>query len=64
MQEKLENRVKLCLSNIFIYFRVNLRQYLTEFVGEFTKQPYFMSHFGQHLNAMEKKALASIGIQA
>jgi len=45
-------------------YRINLRQYLTEFVGEFTKQPYFMSHFGQHLNAMEKKALASIGIQA
>ena len=64
MQETFENKIKLYLSNIFIYFRINLRQYLTEFVGEFTKQPYFMSHFGQHLNAMEKKALASIGIQA
>ena len=45
-------------------YRINLRQYLTEFIGEFAKQPYFMSHFGQHLNIMEKKALASIGIQA
>ena len=43
-------------------FRVNLRQYLTEFVGEFVKQPYFMSHFAQHLNVVEKKALENIGI--
>ena len=64
MQEKLQNKIGLYMSNSFIYYRINLRQYLTEFVGEFTKQPYFMSHFGQHLNAMEKKALASIGIQA
>jgi len=45
-------------------FRINLRQYLTEFIGEFAKQPYFMSHFGQHLNVLEKKALTNIGIQA
>jgi len=45
-------------------YRINLRQYLTEFIVEFAKQPYFMSHFAQHLNIMEKKALNSIGIQA
>lgn len=44
-------------------YRVNLRQYLTEFIGEFAKQPYFMSHFAQHLNIVEKKALENIGMK-
>ena len=44
-------------------YRINLRQYLTELISEFAKQPYFSSHFAPHLNVMEKKALTSIGIQ-
>ena len=44
-------------------YRINLRQYLTELISEFAKQPYFNSHFAPHLNVMEKKALTSIGIQ-
>ena len=44
-------------------YRINLRQYLTEFIGEFSKQPYFLSHFAQHLNVVEKKALGSVGIE-
>jgi len=44
-------------------YRINLRQYLTELISEFSKQPYFSSHFAPHLNVMEKKALTSIGIQ-
>ena len=44
-------------------FRINLRQYLTEFIGEFTKQPYFISHFAQHLNLLEKKTLSNVGVQ-
>ena len=43
-------------------YRVNLRQYLTEFINEFVKQPYFSSHFAQHLNIIEKKALENIAI--
>ena len=44
-------------------YRINMRQYLTELISEFAKQPYFSSHFAPHLNVMEKKALTSIGIQ-
>merc|ERR1712141_388373 len=44
-------------------YRINLRQYLTEFIGEFTKQPYFISHFAQHLNLLEKKTLSNVGVQ-
>lgn len=43
-------------------YKLNLRQYLNEIVGEFVKQPFFQEHFCVHLNEMEKKALSSIGI--
>jgi hypothetical protein len=43
-------------------YRLNIRQYLKEFIVEFCKQPYFLPHFAQHLNVMEKKGLVSIGI--
>lgn len=41
-------------------YRLNIRQYLTEFVREFCKQPYFASHFAQHLNADEKRTLNTV----
>ena len=44
-------------------YKMNVRQYLTDFITEFVKQPYFMSHFAQHLNDLEKRALRQIGVQ-
>ena len=42
-------------------YRLNLKQYLTEFVSEFSKQPYF-PHFSQHLTHVEKSSLGNIGV--
>jgi hypothetical protein len=42
-------------------YSLNLKQYLTEFLHDFCKQPYF-PHFSQHLNVVERSSLQSIGI--
>ena len=44
-------------------YTINLKQYLTEFLSEFCKQPYYLTHFAAHLTVAEKGSLASIGIQ-
>ena len=43
-------------------YSLNLKQYLTEFLHEFCKQPYF-PHFSRHLNVVERGSLKAIGIQ-
>ncbi len=40
---------------------LNLRQYLSRFLLEFCKQPYF-PHFAQHLNPQEKRHLSNMGV--
>ena len=44
-------------------YSMNLKEYLTNFVGEFCQQPIFRSHFVPHLNNEEKKILAAAGVQ-
>eukprot|EP00094_Tigriopus_californicus_P002531 TCALIF_02446-PA protein Name:"Similar to Ipo9 Importin-9 (Mus musculus)" AED:0.08 eAED:0.08 QI:0/0.33/0.2/0.9/1/1/10/0/889 len=43
-------------------YRMNLKSYLTEFLNEFCQQPYFLTHFAQHLTPVEKSSLKQIGI--
>merc|ERR1719461_970348 len=43
-------------------YGLNLKQYLTEFLHDFCKQPYFHPHFSQHLNDVERGSLKAIGI--
>jgi len=43
-------------------YSLDLRQYLSQFLLEFSRQPYY-PHFSQHLNLLEKKQLSSMGIQ-
>ena len=40
---------------------LNLRQYLSHFIAEFSKQPYFLQ-FTQHLNAEERRHLVELGV--
>ncbi len=44
-------------------YQLNLNHYLTEFLTQFCKQPYFPTHFAQHLTTPELRVLASIGAQ-
>ncbi len=41
-------------------YSLNLRQYLSRFLLEFCKQPYF-PHFAEHLNQAERRHLAALG---
>ena len=43
-------------------YNVNLKQYLKEFLLEFSRQPYF-GHFVQHTNIVERNALKTLGVQ-
>ncbi len=43
-------------------YRLNLRQYLTHFLLEFCKQPYF-PHFAVHLTTDEKRHLVALGVE-
>ena len=42
---------------------MDLKQYLTGFIGEFCQQPIFHSHFVPHLTDPERKSLVASGIQ-
>ena len=42
-------------------YNLNLKQYLTEFLGQFCAQPYF-PHFVEHLAEPEKISIRSLGI--
>merc|ERR1712111_271885 len=44
-------------------FNVSLKKYLSEFVTEFTHQPFFQIHFALHLNQNERSTLHNIGIK-
>merc|ERR1719350_2789470 len=43
-------------------YNMNICRYLTEFVSEFVRQPFFADHFSNHLNQSEKTTLATIGV--
>ena len=43
-------------------YNINVCRYLTDFVTEFSRQPFFAAHFAPHLNQSEKTTLATIGI--
>ena len=43
-------------------YNMNICRYLTEFVSEFARQPFFTDHFDTHLNQSEKTTLATIGV--
>ena len=43
-------------------YKISLKKYLTEFVTEFSQQPFFQHHFALHLNQSEKSTLASVGV--
>ena len=43
-------------------YNMNICRYLTEFVSEFARQPFFAGHFNTHLNQSEKTTLATIGV--
>jgi hypothetical protein len=42
---------------------MDLKQYLTTFLGEFCQQPIFHSYFVPHLSQAELKILAGAGVQ-
>ena len=43
-------------------YNINICRYLTDFVNEFARQPFFAAHFSPHLNQSEKTTLATIGV--
>ena len=43
-------------------YNINVCRYLTDFVTEFSRQPFFAAHFAPHLNQSEKTTLATIGV--
>merc|ERR1719270_2902795 len=43
-------------------YNINVCRYLTDFVSEFSRQPFFAAHFAPHLNQSEKTTLATIGV--
>ena len=43
-------------------YRLDIQQYLTEFLQSFSQQPYFHA-FIQHLNPQEKQVLGEIGVR-
>ena len=43
-------------------YNINICRYLTDFVTEFTRQPFFAAHFSPHLNQAEKTTLVTIGV--
>jgi len=43
-------------------YSVSLKKYLTDFVTEFSRQPFFQLHFALHLNPTERNTLANVGI--
>lgn len=44
-------------------YALNLKQYLSEFLVEFCRQPYFLPHFAPHLNALERSSLEALGVE-
>ena len=42
---------------------MDLKQYLSNLIGEFCQQPIFHSHFVPHLTQTEKKILSAAGVQ-
>ena len=44
-------------------YSISLKKYLSEFVIEFSQQPFFQIHFALHLNQVERSTLHSIGVK-